>query len=48
MDVGEWRSLSDAESAAQKVEQGSVPGFLEAMEAVVSLDHFRVYNGGVE
>ncbi len=45
MDVVEWRSLSDAESAAQKVEQGSVPGFLEAMEAVVSLDHFRVYNG---
>jgi hypothetical protein len=45
MDVVEWGSLGEAEAAAQKVEQGAVPGFLEAIEAVVSLDHVRVFGG---
>jgi hypothetical protein len=45
MDIVEWRSLEDALAAAQLVEQGSVPGFLEAIEEVVSMDHFRVSTG---
>lgn len=43
MDIVEWRSLGEAEAAAQKVEQGAVPDFMEAMEELVSLDHVRVY-----